>query len=884
MSSLRVIRSHDESDASDWRAQLRLAITSIEQLERAFDLTPAERTGAERALREGLPLSITPHYAALADRRDPRCPIRLQCVPTASESIEVLGDLRDPLGEEAHTVVPHLVRRYPDRALLVATDRCSVYCRFCTRSRIVGQDGGARSLDALAPAFAWLRDHPDVVDVIVSGGDPLIASDARVEAILSELASIESIETVRIATRAPVTLPQRITPELCRVLRTHPSTWVMTHFNHPKELAPAALTALARLADHGVPVMNQTVLLRGVNDDATTLATLFRGLVRHRTRPYYLLQADPVRGTSHLRTPIETGLAIMRELSGRMSGIALPKLVVDTPNGRGKVAIAPDTIVRSARASPRCERSAAKTSTTSTPLTHRASMAFREDDDALRARIDSLEKDLEEARAGSTRLRDTERERDQIRARLEQLEGKNNREREKKRERAAPPSFAGSGLPSSFQPRLLMLLVACALLLVAGLGVWLFAEGSFTSSPLAPKPPDTRAPSLGVVDLATTPMPAPILFSVTGTDDPPAGCRGYLPSAPQLVLRAAGPTLVQVTTRCNVDLVAVLSGTPSGTLCDDDGGEGTNPMIQTTLQAGDARLTIGTYSQGSSASCTIEIHAVPLPTGTDARGLATSATPTLGVVSLSGAATMEPSYAGQVASPPIRASTLASGCVGYVASTPDLVLDVAEPTIARVETSSTADLVLVMLGPDGSFTCDDDDGFGNAPRIAKRLAPGRYPVWIGTFSSGVSASFTADVHLTTIASEQRAEIGIVDLADGATAHVIGSSSDELSAASMWSDCTILGYVPYEPTYRFRLAARRDVVTSIVAGRGLMLAIAPEDRSSAVHAWCTTDASWRGTLETGVYGVYVGVASGDVAAGAIDVAITPSPPSVLPYTP
>lgn len=350
MSSLRVVPSQaaEDEDTSDWRGQLRHAITTLAQLEAAFALTPSERAGAERALREGLPLSITPHYASLADPHDPRCPIRLQCVPTAAESVEVRGDLRDPLGEEENTVAPHLVRRYPDRALLIATDRCSVYCRFCTRSRIVGQDGGARSMASLAPAFAWLRANPEVVDVIVSGGDPLVASDARIASILGELAAIESIVTVRVATRAPVTLPQRITPELCRVLRTHPSVWVMTHFNHPSELAPAAITALARLADHGIPVMNQTVLLRGVNDDAATLATLFRGLVRHRARPYYLLQADPVRGTSHLRTPIDTGLSIMRELSGRMSGIALPKLVVDTPNGRGKVAIGPETIVRRA--------------------------------------------------------------------------------------------------------------------------------------------------------------------------------------------------------------------------------------------------------------------------------------------------------------------------------------------------------------------------------------------------------------------------------------------------------------------------------------------------------------------------------------------------------
>jgi lysine 2,3-aminomutase len=348
MSSLRVL-PHAASDAeapSDWRAQVRGAITTLEDLERTFVLTPSERAGAARALEGGLPLSITPYYAGLADPRDPSCPIRRQCVPVAEEAVEVKGDLRDPLGEEENTVAPHLVRRYPDRALLVATDRCSVYCRFCTRSRIVGQDGGARPLDALAPAFAWLRAHPEIEDVIVSGGDPLVASDQRVESILRELASIESIATVRIATRAPVTLPQRITPELCRVLRAHPAVWVMTHFNHPKELSSEASTALARLVDHGLPVMNQTVLLRGVNDDANTLATLFRGLVRRRVRPYYLLQADPVRGTSHLRTPIETGLSIMRALSGRMSGIAVPKLVVDTPNGRGKVAIGPEAIVR----------------------------------------------------------------------------------------------------------------------------------------------------------------------------------------------------------------------------------------------------------------------------------------------------------------------------------------------------------------------------------------------------------------------------------------------------------------------------------------------------------------------------------------------------------
>ena len=332
-------------DPSDWRWQLRAAVTDLPALEAALVLTEPEREGARRALAGGLPLSITPYYLGLADREDPRCPIRLQCVPRAEEAVEVPGDLRDPLGEEEHTVAPHLVRRYPDRVLLLVTDRCSVYCRFCTRSRMVGQDGGARSLDVLEPALGWIAEHPEVRDVIVSGGDPLVGTDARLAEILTRLSRIEHVDVVRVATRAPVTLPQRVTPELCRALRSHPSVWVMTHFNHPKELSAEARRALGLLADHGLPVMNQTVLLRGVNDEAATLTELFRGLVRARARPYYLLQADPVRGSAHLRTPLGRGIELMEELQGRLSGIALPRLVVDTPGGQGKVPIGPDYVV-----------------------------------------------------------------------------------------------------------------------------------------------------------------------------------------------------------------------------------------------------------------------------------------------------------------------------------------------------------------------------------------------------------------------------------------------------------------------------------------------------------------------------------------------------------
>lgn len=330
---------------SDWQWQLQHSVRTAARLSEVFRLSPAELAGALAAERDGFPISITPHYLSLADPDDPACPIRRQVVPHALEAREVPGDLRDPLGEEAHEVAPDLVQRYPDRALLFATDRCAVYCRFCTRSRLVGAGGGARSLDRLGPAFAYLRAHPEVRDVIVSGGDPLALATDRIVALVRTLRGIGSIETIRLATRVPVALPQRITPELVRALRPFHPLWVMTHFNHPKELTDASRRACRRLADAGFPVMNHTVLLRGVNDDSATLGALFRGLVRERVRPYYLLQADPVRGTGHLRTPLATGLRIMQELQGRLSGIALPKFIVDTPGGLGKVPVSPDYVI-----------------------------------------------------------------------------------------------------------------------------------------------------------------------------------------------------------------------------------------------------------------------------------------------------------------------------------------------------------------------------------------------------------------------------------------------------------------------------------------------------------------------------------------------------------
>jgi lysine 2,3-aminomutase len=228
---------------------------------------------------------------------------------------------------------------------LLVSDRCAVYCRFCTRSRLVGSGGGPRSLSKLAPAFAYLRQHPEVKDVIVSGGDPLAMATSRLVSIIEALRQIPSIETIRLATRVPVALPMRITDELLAALRPHHPLWVMTHFNHPRELDEEATRALHRLADAGFPVMNQCVPLRGVNDRADVLTELFRGLVKRRVRPYYLLQMDPVRGTGHLRTPVQTGIDIMEQLQGRLSGIALPKLIMDTPGGFGKIPFGPDYIL-----------------------------------------------------------------------------------------------------------------------------------------------------------------------------------------------------------------------------------------------------------------------------------------------------------------------------------------------------------------------------------------------------------------------------------------------------------------------------------------------------------------------------------------------------------
>lgn len=516
-------------------------------------------------------------------------------------------------------------------------------------------------------------------------------------------------------------------------------------------------------------------------------------------------------------------------------------------------------------------------------------MAFREDADALHARIESLERELADARLELERLGPIERERDRLQRELDALKPK------KRQPKPQPGASARTevGMRRLRRPERAQLVAIAGAVTILGIGLatWMFASrggGTASATPEGPKPPDTRPPSIGVVDLDVTPDPVPIPFSVTGTEDAPPGCRGYLPVAPQLVLRVTRPTLTTITTRCGVDLVAVLGGAPAGLLCDDDGGEGAQPRIQTVLGPGEARLTIGTYSSGQAASCEIELHAAPLPEGVDANGLAPASRPALGVASLEGAPAGELSFDGTLGTTLVEASRVQSGCVGLLAPIPDLVIDVTEPTIARLETVSRGDLVLVMQSPDGTYTCDDDDGMGNAPRIAKRLAPGRYPVWVGPFSGDNSgASFHLGVRLATIASEVAAAPTPVDLVDGVPLQVGGMEGDELSATSMWSECTTLGYVRYEPERTFRLAARRDV-TIIAAGTSRpapLLVVQPHERSDArTLSPCTSDGRWRGTLEAGLYDLYVGVASGDVAAGPYALVVGAAPPSVLPYTP
>ena len=329
---------------NDWSWQLRNRIQNLAQLELRLPLTPEERAGTILAGKK-LALGITPHFFNLIDREDPDCPIRRQVVPRIEESITASDEMLDPCGEDSNMPVPGLVHRYPDRVLLLVTDRCASYCRYCTRSRVVSGAGEQELTMDLEGAFAYLEKHPEVRDVLLSGGDPLLLSDSKLDAILTRLRQIPTIEFIRIGTRIPIFLPQRITTDLLNVLKKHHPLWMSVHSNHPKELTQEVRMALGRLADAGIPLGNQSVLLKGVNDRADTLKSLFHKLLLCRVRPYYLYQCDLISGSAHLRTTIREGQEIMEQLRGHTTGYAVPTYVVDGPGGGGKIPIGPNYIV-----------------------------------------------------------------------------------------------------------------------------------------------------------------------------------------------------------------------------------------------------------------------------------------------------------------------------------------------------------------------------------------------------------------------------------------------------------------------------------------------------------------------------------------------------------
>ena len=333
----------------DWRWQLRHGAKTRADLEQVLRLSEEERQGLDAlAAQGGLPLSVTPHFLSLMDPLDDNDPLRRQVIPRGSEFVPTTWDRQDPLGEEELEVVPFLVHRYPDRVLLLATDRCGSYCRFCTRKRMVGQ-GPTPALDDLETAIAYVEATPGIHEVIVSGGDALMLSDERLRHVLRRLRRIPHLDVVRLASRMLAFCPQRVTDELIDVIRrpdeSAPATYLLSHFNHPRELSPVAATAIARIVDAGVPILNQTVLLRGINDDRDVLIDLFRRLTRLRVRPYYLHQCDLAPGTDAFRVPIDDARVLHGSLRGHLSGLSIPTFVVDIPGGLGKVSMQQDPIV-----------------------------------------------------------------------------------------------------------------------------------------------------------------------------------------------------------------------------------------------------------------------------------------------------------------------------------------------------------------------------------------------------------------------------------------------------------------------------------------------------------------------------------------------------------
>ncbi|MCL2140655.1 MAG: KamA family radical SAM protein [Dehalococcoidia bacterium] len=329
---------------NDWRWQFRNRVTTVEQLLKFIPLTSNE-CAQIRSVSAKYPLAITPYYLSLLEPSDPYDPIRLQSVPTIAELSKSCVSMEDPLAEQQHSVVPGLVHRYPDRVLMVLTDICPMLCRHCTRKREWQYGGWVRTPEQFENMLAYIRQHKEVRDVIVSGGDPLTLSTVRLEEVLSGIRRIPHVEIIRIGTRVPVVLPQRIDDELCNVLSKFGPIWLNTHFNHPREITPEATRACDLIVRAGVPVNNQSVLLKGINDSVETQIKLCQSLLRIKVRPYYLFQCDDVAGTEHFWTSVESGVEIIRNMRGFTSGLAIPNYVIDLPNGGGKIPVSPDYIL-----------------------------------------------------------------------------------------------------------------------------------------------------------------------------------------------------------------------------------------------------------------------------------------------------------------------------------------------------------------------------------------------------------------------------------------------------------------------------------------------------------------------------------------------------------
>ncbi|NOR24365.1 MAG: KamA family radical SAM protein [Desulforhopalus sp.] len=321
-----------------WQIILQNSITTLDGLREHLDCD----SNALLDVIANFPMRINPYFLKLIQH--PGDPIWKQAVPDLAEIKDGICQ-KDPLDEENLSPVPNLVHKYPDRVLFLVSNKCAMYCRFCTRKRKVGTDKMIISPQTLNAGYDYLRQHPEIRDVLISGGDPLLLPDLEIASILKQLRSIPSIEVIRIGTRVPSVLPMRITAKLVAILKAHHPLYINTHFNHPNEITAESSLACTMLADAGIPVGCQTVLLQGINDDVQTLKKLFLGLLRIRVKPYYLFQADLTKGTNHFRTPTETGIAIMRQLYGHISGMAIPTYALDGPKGKGKIPLTPQYIL-----------------------------------------------------------------------------------------------------------------------------------------------------------------------------------------------------------------------------------------------------------------------------------------------------------------------------------------------------------------------------------------------------------------------------------------------------------------------------------------------------------------------------------------------------------